>query len=121
MTNDTKTAVQADAVQEAPEPVEPPPELPPEPAPEPVPQASAPEPETKPEPEPEPDRVLLHMPVDVRSAALVVLAVLAGVFALRWAAAVFIPLMLSLLLSTRCRRWSMCSSAGRCRAGSARR
>ena len=95
MTNDTKTAVQADAVQEAPEPVEPPPE----PAPEPVPQASAPEPETKPEPEPEPDRVLLHMPVDVRSAALVVLAVLAGVFALRWAAAVFIPLMLSLLLS----------------------
>jgi len=99
MTNDTKTAVQADAVQEAPEPVEPPPELPPEPAPEPVPQASAPEPETKPEPEPEPDRVLLHMPVDVRSAALVVLAVLAGVFALRWAAAVFIPLMLSLLLS----------------------
>ncbi|RZI63315.1 MAG: AI-2E family transporter, partial [Variovorax sp.] len=32
-----------------------------------------------------------------RSAALVVLAVLAGVFALHWAAAVFIPLMLSLL------------------------
>ncbi len=47
--------------------------------------------------EPEPDRVLLHMPVDVRSASLVVLAVLAGVFALRWAQAVFIPLMLTLL------------------------
>lgn len=43
------------------------------------------------------ERVLLHMPVDVRSASLVVLAVLAGVFALRWAADVFIPLMLSLL------------------------
>jgi len=48
---------------------------------------------------PEPDRVLLHMPVDVRSASLVVLAVLASVFALRWAAAVFIPLMVSLLLT----------------------
>ncbi|WP_219210356.1 AI-2E family transporter [Variovorax boronicumulans] len=45
------------------------------------------------------DRVLLHMPVDVRSASLVVLAVLASVFALHWAAAVFIPLMLSLLLT----------------------
>ena len=47
----------------------------------------------------EPDRVLLHMPVDVRSASLVVLAVLASVFALRWAAAVFIPLMVSLMLT----------------------
>lgn len=47
----------------------------------------------------EPDRVLLHMPVDVRSASLVFLAVLAGVFALHWAAAVFIPLMLSLLIT----------------------
>ncbi|VWX56490.1 AI-2E family transporter [Burkholderiales bacterium 8X] len=46
-----------------------------------------------------PERVLLHMPVDVRSASLVVLAVLASVFALRWASAVFIPLMLSLLLT----------------------
>jgi len=43
------------------------------------------------------DRVLLQMPVDVRSASLVLLAVLASVFALHWAAAVFIPLMLSLL------------------------
>ncbi|MDM0104800.1 AI-2E family transporter [Variovorax sp. J22R24] len=47
----------------------------------------------------QPDRVLLHMPVDVRSASLVVLAVLATVFALHWAAAVFIPLMVSLLLT----------------------
>jgi predicted PurR-regulated permease PerM len=101
MSDDKKTAGQDAAVQEAPEAVEPPPELPPEPVPEPLGEAAAPQPEAKPEvkPEPEPDRVLLHMPVDVRSAALVVLAVLASVFALRWAAAVFIPLMMSLLLS----------------------
>ncbi len=43
------------------------------------------------------ERVLLHMPVDVRSASLLVLAVLAAVFALQWAAAVFIPLMVSLM------------------------
>jgi len=43
--------------------------------------------------------VVVHMPVDVRSAALVFLAVMAGVFTLRWASAVFIPLMLSLLLT----------------------
>lgn len=45
------------------------------------------------------ERVLLHMPVDVRSAALVLIAVLACVFALHWAQAVFIPLMLSLILT----------------------
>ncbi|MBT2304773.1 AI-2E family transporter [Variovorax paradoxus] len=50
-------------------------------------------------PAPEPERVLLHMPVDVRSAALAVLAVMAVVFALHWAKAVFVPLMLSLLLT----------------------
>ncbi|RST52126.1 AI-2E family transporter [Variovorax sp. MHTC-1] len=49
--------------------------------------------------EPEPERVLLHMPVDVRSAALAVLAALAVVFALHWAKTVFVPLMLSLLLT----------------------
>jgi predicted PurR-regulated permease PerM len=42
---------------------------------------------------PEPERVLLQMPVDVRSAALAV------VFTLHWAKAVFVPLMLSLLLT----------------------
>jgi predicted PurR-regulated permease PerM len=99
MSDDKKPAGQDAAVQEEPQVVEPPPELPPAPVPEPLREATEPEPETKPEPEPEPDRVLLHMPVDVRSASLVVLAVMASVFALRWAAAVFIPLMLSLLLS----------------------
>ncbi|WP_237288467.1 AI-2E family transporter [Variovorax sp. PAMC 28711] len=60
------------------------------------------------------ERLMLHMPVDVRSASLVVLAVLASIFALRWAAAVFIPLMLSLLLTyalspvvDRLERWRM--------------
>jgi predicted PurR-regulated permease PerM len=43
--------------------------------------------------------VLLHMPVGIKSASLLVLAVLASIFALRWAADVCIPLMLSLLLT----------------------
>jgi len=49
--------------------------------------------------DPDPPRVLLHMPVDVRSASLIVLAVLAGIYTLHWASAVFIPLMLGLMLS----------------------
>ncbi len=47
----------------------------------------------------EPSRVLLHMPVDVRSLSLVVLATLASLFVLRWASAVFIPVMVGLLFS----------------------
>nr|MDP2191664.1 AI-2E family transporter [Rhodoferax sp.] len=47
----------------------------------------------------EPPRVLLHMPVDVRSVSLVLLATLASVFVLRWASAVFIPLVVGLLFS----------------------
>lgn len=47
----------------------------------------------------EPERVLLHMPVDIRSVSLVVLAGLACLFMLHWAQAVFIPVMLSLLFS----------------------
>ena len=50
-------------------------------------------------PNTEPDRVLLHMPVDVRSASLVVIATLLALFALHWASAVFISLMLGLILS----------------------
>ena len=50
-------------------------------------------------PVPVPERVHLHMPVDVRSASLVVIALLASVFVLRWASAVFIPLLLGLLFS----------------------
>ncbi|OUM03081.1 AI-2E family transporter [Variovorax sp. JS1663] len=70
--------------------VEPPPEPPPPPPQEPT---------LEPVERPEPDRLLLHMPVDVRSAALVVLCVLAVVFTLHWAKAVFVPLLLSLLLT----------------------
>ena len=57
--------------------------------------------EALPEREPPQDResVLLHVPVNVRSASLVTLATLGVVFVLHWAAAVFIPLMLSLLLT----------------------
>jgi len=44
-------------------------------------------------------RVLLHMPVDVRSVSLVVLATLASIFTLHWASAVFIPVLVGLLFS----------------------
>lgn len=47
----------------------------------------------------EPPTVLPHLPVDVRSLSLVVLATLASVFMLRWASAVFIPLVVGLLFS----------------------
>ena len=47
----------------------------------------------------EPQRVLLYMPVDVRSISLAILATLASVFMLRWASAVFIPLMVGILFS----------------------
>jgi predicted PurR-regulated permease PerM len=47
----------------------------------------------------ETQRVLLHMPVDVRSISLAILATLASVFMLRWASAVFIPLMVGILFS----------------------
>jgi predicted PurR-regulated permease PerM len=55
--------------------------------------------EPKPEAEPEPERLLLHMPVDIRSMSLVVLAILASLFVLHWAKAVFIPVMLGILFS----------------------
>lgn len=62
----------------------------------------APEP-TAPEPDAlmltDPARVMLHMPVDVRSVSLALLAGLACIFVLHWAKAVFIPVMLSVLFS----------------------
>lgn len=48
---------------------------------------------------PEPDRLLLHMPVDIRNMSLVVLAGLGFLFVLHWAKAVFIPVMLGVLFS----------------------
>jgi len=47
----------------------------------------------------DPSHALLHMPVNVRSATLVLLAVLLTVATLKWAAAFFIPVMIGLLLS----------------------
>jgi predicted PurR-regulated permease PerM len=44
-------------------------------------------------------RMLLHMPVDVRSLSLAVLAVLACLFVLRWASAVFVPVMFGVMFS----------------------
>lgn len=71
------------------------------------------------EPEPGPERVHLHMPVDVRSASLVVIALLASVFMLRWASAVFIPLLLGLMFSyalspavDRLQRWHVPRAIG---------
>jgi predicted PurR-regulated permease PerM len=47
----------------------------------------------------EPERIHLHMPVDVRSAALVVLAVLASIFAIHWARALLVPILLGVMFS----------------------
>jgi predicted PurR-regulated permease PerM len=43
--------------------------------------------------------VLIHVPVDVRSASIVTLAVLGAIYMLHWASPVFIPLMISLIMT----------------------
>ncbi len=65
------------------------------------------------------ERVLLHMPVDVRNVALIVVAVLASLFALQWARAVFIPILLGVMSSyaltpvvERLHRWRVPRAAG---------
>ena len=67
----------------------------------------------------DPAPVLLHMPVDVRSLSLAVLAVLATVFALHWAQAIVVPLLLGLMCSyaltpivDRLARWRVPRAAG---------
>jgi predicted PurR-regulated permease PerM len=47
----------------------------------------------------EPSRVLLHMPVSVRSMTLVVLSAIAVLATLRWASAFFIPVMVGFMFS----------------------
>ncbi len=47
----------------------------------------------------EPTALALHTPLNLSNIALTVLAVLAVIFALQWASAVFIPLMLGLMIS----------------------
>lgn len=63
---------------------------------------------------PQPERLQLHMPINVRSASLGVLAVLAGIFSLQWAGAVLIPVALGLIFSValsplvnRLQRWRL--------------
>src|SRR5205814_10480577 len=70
-----------------------------EPAQTPSDQPNTPEPERDTVPGPEPERVLLHMPVDVRSVALGVVVLLAVLYTLHWASAVFIPLLLGVMFS----------------------
>ena len=76
-------------------------------------------PVAEPPEEPEPERVLLHMPVDVRSASLVVIAVLASLFVLHWAKEVFIPILLGVMFSyalepivARLERWRVPRALG---------
>jgi len=47
----------------------------------------------------DPPRVLLHMPVDVRSLALIILTVLASIYALHWAQAILVPILLGVMFS----------------------
>ena len=58
--------------------------------------AAAPAPD---EIEAEPERLHLHMPVDVRNLALAVIAVLLSLYALQWAKAVVVPLLLGVMFS----------------------
>jgi len=46
-----------------------------------------------------PPRVLLHMPVDVRSLSLIVLTVLVSIYALQWAKAILVPILLGVMFS----------------------
>ena len=56
--------------------------------------------ETQRPPDPDdPPRVLLHMPVDVRSLALIILTVLASIYALHWAQAILVPILLGVMFS----------------------
>ena len=69
----------------------------------------------------EPERLHLHMPVDVRNLALAVIAVILSLYALQWAKAVVIPLLLGVMFSyalspaiDRMERWRLprAASAG---------
>ena len=62
---------------------------------------STPDPVAPPPSAPDGDtaRSAVQLPVDIRSASLVVLAILAGVFMLHWARAILVPLLLGLTFS----------------------
>ena len=66
-----------------------------------------------------PERVHLHMPVDVRNLALAIIAVILSLYALQWARAVVIPLLLGVIFSyalspaiDRLERWHLPRAAG---------
>ncbi len=66
-----------------------------------------------------PERLHLHMPVDVRNVALIVIAVILSLYALQWAKAVVIPLLLGVIFSyalspaiDRMERWGLPRAAG---------
>ncbi len=70
-------------------------------------------------PAPGHERVHLHMPIDVRSASLALLALLASIYVLHWASAVFIPLLLGVMFSyalspvvDRLQRWRVPRALG---------
>lgn len=87
-------AVSGDPQAEAPSPAQP------EPAPG---HPAAPDTAAAPLATPPPAPLMLQMPVDVRNLSLALLALFASVALLHWASAVFIPLMLSILLTTALR------------------
>ena len=83
------------------------------------PETQPPDAQTVAVPVPLPGPVHFQMPIDVRSASLALLAALASVFVLHWAAAVFIPLLLGVLLSyamspvvDRLQRWHVPRALG---------
>ena len=66
-----------------------------------------------------PPRVLLHMPVDVRSLSLIVLTVLVSIYALHWAKAIIVPILLGVMFSyaltplvDTLQRWRLPRAAG---------
>lgn len=75
----------------------------PQPEPDRDPAAADPASASTPAAPPPPAPLMLQMPVDVRNLSLALLALFASVALLHWASAVFIPLMLSLLLTTALR------------------
>ncbi len=51
------------------------------------------------EPETESERIIPHLPIDVRSTSMALIGLAVSVYMLNWAAAVFIPLLLGVMLS----------------------
>ena len=81
--------------------------------------AAQPPPVPGPAPSADPQRLLLQMPIDVRSASLGLIALLASLYALQWASALVIPVLLGLMVSyalspavDRLQRWHVPRAIG---------